>query len=58
MFEQTCKNIDDILLQVAGCDIELDYFGCLTLIHFRKIDTLFAEIQKNVIKIKKRSNCK
>ena len=54
MFEQTCKNIDDIICKDAGCGSELDYFGGLTLIHFRKIDTLFAEIQKNVIIIKKR----
>ncbi len=45
MFEQTFKNIDDIICKDAGCGSEFDYFCCLTLIHFRIIDTLFAKIQ-------------
>jgi type I restriction enzyme M protein len=37
MFEQTFKNIDDILYKDAGADSELDYIGQTSWILFLKI---------------------
>ena len=46
MFEQTFKNIDDILFKDAGADSELDYIGQTSWIMFlRYLDVLEHEKQ-------------
>ena len=46
MFEQTFKNIDDILLKDAGCSSELDYVEQTSWIQFLKyIDDLFDVLE-------------
>ena len=46
MFEQTFKNIDDILYKDPGCDSELDYIGQTSWIMFlRYLDVLEQEKQ-------------
>jgi len=46
MFEQTFKNIDDILYKDPGCDSELDYIGQTSWILFlRYLDELELDKQ-------------
>jgi len=65
MFEQTCKNIDDILHKDAGCGSELDQDKLPTLLpnkyqsledakavlgEVKNITALFVEFQKHLYK--------
>lgn len=44
MFEQTFKNIDDVLWKEAGCSSELDYTAQTSwLLFFKYLDDLEAE---------------
>ena len=55
MFEQTFKNIDDILYKDAGADSELDYIGQTSWILFlRYLDVLELE-KKDEAELKGRS---
>ena len=61
MFEQTFKNIDDILWKDAGCSTELDYAEQSSWILFLKwlndyekekeIDLIFNEIDEELSKL-------
>ena len=47
MFEQTFKNIDDILYKDAGADSELDYYGQTTLIISSSPELVAVNIQQS-----------
>jgi len=38
MFEQTFKNVDDVLWKEAGCETELDYMEQISWMLFLKAD--------------------
>jgi hypothetical protein len=50
MFEQTFKNIDDILRKDAGCSSELDYVEQTSWVLFLKyaVRQLFSSFQKRL----------